>query len=75
VTGMAKGVLIELDPPRRQPPKRILLYLPKSRQPVESVKRVEVVVRPEQKKRWDFPTIVQLYSAQAVPLFQQKPTR
>jgi len=75
VTGTAKGVLIKLDPPRRQPPKRIILYLPKSRQPVESVRGVEVVVRPEQKKRWDFPTVVQLYSEQAVPLFQPKPMR
>jgi hypothetical protein len=75
VTGTAKGVLIKLDPPRRQPPKRIILYLPKSRQPVESVEGVEVVVRAEQKKRWDFPTVVQLYSEQAVPLFEPESMR
>jgi hypothetical protein len=72
VTGTARGVSIKLDPPRRQPPKRILLYLPKSRQPMKPVRGVEVVVRPEQKKRWDFPTVVRLYSEQAVPLFEAK---
>jgi len=71
VTGTEKGVQVKLDPPYRQPPKRILLYLPKSRQLLGSVKGVEVVVRSEQKNHWDFPKVVRLYRESAAPLFKQ----
>lgn len=64
--GAVDGVEIQLDPPRRIPPSRILLYLPKSRPLLNTVDGVEVVVRPDQRKRWDFPAIVALYRDQVV---------
>ena len=73
VIGTEKGVQVEFEPPRRQSPKRIFLYLPQSRPLVKSVEGVEVVVRPDQKRRWDFPTVVGLYGKQAAPLFRQIP--
>lgn len=68
VRGTADGVRVELDPPKRQPPKRIVLHLPESRPLVGSLEGVEVVTRSDQKKRWDFPTVVKLYEADAAPL-------
>ncbi len=65
VHGTAAGVQVEFDPPKRQPPKRIVLHLPKSRRLVGSLAGVEVAVRSDQKKRWDFPAIVKLYRKQA----------
>jgi hypothetical protein len=62
VRGTANGVQVELDPPKRQPPKRIVVHLPKSRPLIGSIEKVEVLVRSEQEKRWDFPTVVQLYT-------------
>lgn len=61
IRGTAKGVEVKLDPPKREPPKRIVLHLPKSRPLVKPVKGIEVVYRSDQKKRWDWPTIVKLY--------------
>jgi hypothetical protein len=61
VTGTKTGVDIELEPPTRSMPKRIFIHLPNSRQPDKSVKGIDVVVRDDQKKRWDFPTVVGLY--------------
>jgi len=61
VTGLAKGVRVELDRPRRRPPKRIILHLPQSRSLDSSIKGVEVAVRSDQKQRWDFPTVVKRY--------------
>ena len=66
VTGTKKGVNVKFDPPRRQPPKRIFLY-PKSRQLIKTLKGVEVVLRPDQKKHWDFPTVVRLYRGHGMP--------
>jgi hypothetical protein len=71
LTGTEKGVQVKLDPPRRQSPKRIFLYLPKSRPLVDSLEGVEVVVRSDQKNRWDFPRIVKLYREQAIPLSKE----
>jgi len=68
VTGTKKGIQVELNPPNRQTPKRIFLYLPKSRQPIKFPKGVEVVLRPDQKKRWDFWAVVKLYHQHAVPI-------
>jgi len=73
VTGTGKGVQVKLDPPRRQSPERILLYLPRSRQLLESVKGVEVIARSDQKKHWDFSKVVRLYRESAAPLFKQIP--
>jgi hypothetical protein len=61
VRGEAKGVRVELDKPTRESPKRIVLYLPKSRPLLNELDGVEVVTRSEQAKRWDFPTVVKLY--------------
>jgi len=61
IRGTKKGVDVRLDPPKRNPPKRIVLTLPKSRPLISSLQGVEVVQRSDQKKRWDFPTVVGLY--------------
>jgi hypothetical protein len=68
--GTAKGVELKLDPPRRNPPKRIVLHLPKSRPLAVPVEGVEVALRSDQTKRWDFPAVVNVYQEQ-VP--QAKP--
>jgi hypothetical protein len=61
VQGTKQGVTIRLTPPNRQPPKKIVLHLPRSRPPLDAPAGVQLVLRPEQKQRWDFPTIVNLY--------------
>jgi hypothetical protein len=61
VTGTKTGVDVEFEPPNRHMPKRIFIYLPRSHRPDESVKGADVIVREEQKKRWDFPAVVRLY--------------
>jgi hypothetical protein len=65
VRGTAAGVEIKLDRPTREPPKKIILHLPKSRPLVGQLQGVEVVARADQVKRWDFPTVVELYRQQA----------
>jgi hypothetical protein len=62
VRGTANGVQVELDPPKRQPPKRIVVHLPKSRPLTGAIESAEVLVRSEQETRWDFPTVVKLYT-------------
>ena len=61
VRGTKKGVDVMLDPPKRNPPQRIVLTLPESRPLHGSLDGVEIVQRRDQKKRWDFPTVVALY--------------
>ncbi len=61
VRGTKTGVRIDLDPPKRQTPKRIILHLPKSRPLDNDLKNVEVEYRSEQTKRWDFPSMVERY--------------
>jgi hypothetical protein len=78
VRGTAEGVKVELEPPTRQPPtrqppKRIVLHLPESRPLVGSLEGVEVVTRSDQRKRWDFPTVVELYLEEAAVLFKPIP--
>jgi hypothetical protein len=58
IRGKARGVEVELEPPKRNPPKRIVLRLPKSRPLAGSLKGVKVVQRADQKKRWDLPTVL-----------------
>jgi hypothetical protein len=65
VRGKARGVKVELQPPKRNPPKRIVLRLPKSRPLAGSLAGVEVVQRADQKKRWDLPTVLALYKETA----------
>ncbi len=61
VRGRKNGVEVEMDPPKRNPPRRIVLTLPDSRPLIGSLQGVEVVQRSNQKKRWDFSTVVDLY--------------
>lgn len=71
IRGVAQGVEVRIDPPRRQRPKRIVLHLPRSRPlvgPVTGADGVEVVTRSEQGKRWDFPAVVDLYLKDAPDL-------
>jgi hypothetical protein len=63
VRGTPSGVEVQLTKPTRNPPKRIILHLPASRPLIGELSGVDVVVRPNQKKRWDFPTVVDLFSA------------
>ena len=71
--GTAKGVEVKLDPPRRQPPSRIVLHLPTSRPILKAPKGVNVVYRPDQARRWDFPTVVDTYlKLPAPPLMLDK---
>ena len=64
VRGTTKGVEIRFDPPRREPPRRTVLHLPRSRPLVGDRGNLEVVVRPDQKESWDFATVVQRYKEQ-----------
>jgi hypothetical protein len=73
VRGTAEGVRIDLQRPQREPPRRIVLHLPESRPLVGSLEGVEVVVRADQTKRWDFATVVDLYEAEAVELYKPIP--
>jgi hypothetical protein len=68
--GTKRGVEIKFAPPRRQPPKRVVLHLPKSRPPVGLPKGVTVAFRPEQSRRWDWPAVVEAY--QRLPVAQTK---
>jgi len=61
VRGTPSGVEVQLTKPVRNPPKRIVLYLPSSRKLTDTLPGVDVVVRPDQKTRWDFPTIIKAY--------------
>jgi len=65
VRGTAEGVQVRLDPPKRNPPARIVLHLPKSRPMLGTIEGVHLVQRPDQKRRWDFPTVVALYEETA----------
>lgn len=65
VRGTASGVRVELKPPRRDKPGKIVLRLPASRPLLGNLEGVEVVTRPDQKQRWDFPTVVKLYERNA----------
>jgi hypothetical protein len=61
VRGTPSGVEVQLTKPVRNPPKRIVLHLPSSRKLTDTLPGVDVVVRPDQKTRWDFPTIIKAY--------------
>ncbi len=67
VRGTAKGVKVKLKHPKRQTPNKIVLHLPKSRPLVGKLRGVEVATRPNQNKRWDFPTVVSLYEQSDPP--------
>ncbi len=71
VRGTAKGVRVKLDPPRRQPPQRIVLHLPQSRPAVAAPKGVTVAFRAGQSRPWDFPAVVAAY--RQLPVAQARP--
>jgi len=68
VRGTEAGIEVQFTPPARRAPKRTILHLPKSRPLVGTLSGVEVVQRPDQKKKWDWETVVALYRQQAGPL-------
>jgi hypothetical protein len=67
VSGTPDGVRVTLEPPRRKPPTRILLHLPRSRRLLETVDGTEVAVRDDQKTRWDWDTVLAAYRRESVP--------
>jgi len=67
VRGTDAGVKVELHPPQREPPERIVLHLPKSRPLLSPLESVEVVVRRDQQQRWDFPAVIERYHETAGP--------
>jgi len=71
--GTAAGVEVALQLPARNPAKRVVLHLPKSRPLVGPISGVETLTRPDQKTAWDFATVVQVYSRTAGPLMQPIP--
>jgi hypothetical protein len=70
VRGTASEVKVEFTPPQRELPKKIFLHLPESRPLAGKLKAVKVIYRPDQKKRWDFDSVIRLYSETAPPLFK-----
>ena len=67
VNGTADGVKVNLSAPRGTPPKRIVLHLPQSRKCLSAPKAVTVEYRPDQTKRWDYPSVVALHQQKAEP--------
>ncbi len=61
VRGTEEGVDVQFDPPKRNPPHRIVLTLPTSRPLLNAIEGVNVVQRSNQTRRWDFPTVVSQY--------------
>ncbi len=73
VRGHASGVRVELTMPKRRAPKRIVLHLPESTPAIDLPPGVEVAVRSQQDRRWDFPTVVKRYREQTAELFRPIP--
>jgi hypothetical protein len=71
VRGTTSGVKVDFTPPQRERPKKIFLHLPKSRPLEWKAQDLKVVYRPDQKKRWDFETVVRLYNEKAPPLLKK----
>jgi hypothetical protein len=65
--GTPTGVEIKLDPPRRRSPARIVLHLPTSRPILKAPKGVNVVYRPDDSRRWDFPAVIEAYQKLPAP--------
>lgn len=65
--GTLVGVEIKLDPPRRQPPARIVLHLPTARPALKAPNAVNVVYRPDDLRRWDFPAVIETYQKLPAP--------
>jgi hypothetical protein len=57
VTGRSDGVELSVKLSRRDPPEKITLYLPESRPLINSAEGIEIVIREDQKVRWDFESV------------------
>ncbi|HPP26083.1 MAG TPA: hypothetical protein PLV57_06155 [Phycisphaerae bacterium] len=68
VTGHPEGVRIEFTAPKERPPQRVVLHLPRSRPLLGTLDGVEVRYRDPQRKRWDYPSVVETYCKTAPPL-------
>jgi len=71
--GSRLGVQVELEPPKRQPPVRVVLHLPQSRPALSVPPGVVVAVRSNQTRRWDFATAVALYQSQSAQVAKPIP--
>jgi hypothetical protein len=67
VRGTKVGVELTFDPPKREPPKKVVIHLPESRPLRKTPKGVTAAFRPNQKTRWDFDRVVALYRPQMPP--------
>ncbi|MCX7825172.1 MAG: hypothetical protein N2689_06400, partial [Verrucomicrobiae bacterium] len=65
--GTKNGVDVTFMPPKRNPPKKVVIHLPQSRPLRKALRGVEIVHRPDQKVRWDFDRVVALYRPQMPP--------
>jgi len=61
VRGRRNGVEVALDPPKRNPPAKIVLHLPSNRPLLKPVAGLTVVTRKPQTTRWDFASVVAKY--------------
>ncbi len=68
IRGTSKGVEVNFVPPDKERPSRIVLHLPKSRHLTKPIDGVQVILQPNQKKRWDFESVVKEYEKQAFPI-------
>lgn len=66
--GTAKGVVVKLDAPHREPPNRIVLHLPNSRPVVKVPIGMNLVYRPDEARCWDYPAVVEAYRKLPAPL-------
>ena len=73
VRGTKDGVELTFDPPKRDPPKKVVIHLPKSRPLRKTPQGVVVASRSSQKTRWDFDHVVALYRQQMPPQPKQIP--
>ncbi|MBI1947790.1 MAG: hypothetical protein HYS27_19025 [Deltaproteobacteria bacterium] len=64
VRGTPEGVQVDLEPPLRQAPKRIVLHLPESRPLLNALEGVELAPREGQTGRVDFPSTITRYHGQ-----------
>jgi len=61
VRGRANGVEVQFSPPRRQPPRCVVLHLPQSHPVLKLRRGLEVIYRADQTNHWDFSTVVKAY--------------
>ncbi|MFI5384776.1 MAG: discoidin domain-containing protein [Fimbriimonadales bacterium] len=61
IRGRRAGVEVTIDPPKRNPPARIVLHLPSNRPLLHPVAGLAVVTRKPQTARWDFAGVVARY--------------